>query len=159
MHAHESQEKMEVLNISTTLAAGVNRRIIARARGHEVLMDGRREWGGDDAGPTPPECLAMGLGGCIVNICRIMAMERQIELQDLRLAISGDIDPSRAFGLETDSRAGFSQLSVRVELSTDLPAGEREEFYRELLARCPLCDTIGNPTPLQLRVVWGDVEN
>jgi putative redox protein len=144
---------MDILKISTTLAGGVNRRIIAKARGHEFLMDGRKEWGGDDAGPTPPECLAMALGGCIVNICRFLAMERRIDLRDLRVEITGELDPSRAFGLETNSRAGFSQLSAQVEFSSELSQGEQEEFYQELLKRCPLCDTIGNPTPLQVRFV------
>ena len=114
-------------------------------------MDGRKEWGGDDAGPTPVECLAMALGGCIFNVCRIMAMEKQIEMKDLRLSVAGDVDPSRAFGLDTDTRAGFSQLSVQVEFSSDLSASAKEEFRQELLERCPLCDTISNPTHLQIR--------
>ena len=50
---NEAEGKMELIHISTTLAAGTNRRIIATSRGHETLMDGRKEWGGDDAGPTP----------------------------------------------------------------------------------------------------------
>lgn len=145
-----AEGKMELIHISTTLSAGTNRRIIATSRGHETLMDGRKEWGGDDAGPTPVECLAVALGGCIFNLCRIMAMEKQIETKDLRLSVAGDVDPSRAFGLDTDTRAGFSHLSVQVEFSSDLSASAKEEFRQELLARCPLCDTIGNPTPLRI---------
>jgi putative redox protein len=154
---NELEDKMELIHITTTLAAGANRRIIAKTRGHEILMDGRKEWGGDDAGPTPPECMAIALGGCIFNICRIMAMERRIELKDLRLSITGDVDPSRAFGLDSDNRAGFSHMSVQVESSADLSEEDKEEFYREFLERCPLCDTIGNPTPLQLRFAWNNV--
>ena len=129
----KSEGKMELINISTTLAAGTNRQIIATTRGREMVMDIRKERGGDDAGPTPPECLVIALGGCIFNICRILAMEKQIELKDLRLSIDGDIDPSRAFGLDTDSRAGFSQLSVQVEFFSELSEGEKEEFRQELL--------------------------
>ena len=143
--------KMELIHISTTLSAGTNRRMIATSRGHQILMDGRKEWGGDDAGPTPVECLAVALGGCVFNLCRIMAMEKQIETKDLRLSVVGDVDPSRAFGLDTDTRAGFSHLSVQVEFSSELSASGKEEFRQELLARCPLCDTIGNSTPLQIR--------
>jgi putative redox protein len=148
-----SGSKMELIHISTALAAGTNRQIIATTRGHEILMDIRKERGGDDAGPTPPECLAIALGGCIFNICRILAMEKQIELRDLHLSITGDADPSRAFGLATDTRAGFSQLSVQVKFSSELLEGEKEQFRQELLERCPLCDTISNPTPLQIRFV------
>jgi putative redox protein len=144
------EEKMELIRISTTLATGSNRQIIATTRGHELLMDIPTERGGDDAGPTPPECLAMALGGCIVNICRILAMEKRIDVKDLCVTITGDVDPSRAFGLDTDTRAGFSHLSVQVEFTSELSESEKEEFCRELLERCPLCDTIGNPTPLHV---------
>jgi len=148
---NETEGKMELIHIATTLSAGTNRRMIATSRGHEILMDGRKEWGGDDAGPTPVECLAIALGGCIFNLCRIMAMEKQLETKDLRVSVAGDVDPSRAFGLDTDTRAGFSELSVQVEFSSDLSASAKEEFRQELLARCPLCDTIGNSTPLQVK--------
>jgi putative redox protein len=145
-----AEDRMEPLHIATTLIAGENRRMIARARGHEIVMDARKEWGGDNAGPTPPECLVMALGGCLLNICRILAMEKHIVLDDIRITVTGDIDPSRAFGIPTEERAGFSDLSARLEMTSDLTPAEKEDFRRELINRCPLCDTIGSPTPLQI---------
>jgi putative redox protein len=150
METSTSAERMEEINIVTTLQAGPNQQIIATARGHKICMDIRKEWGGDDAGPNPPECLAIGLGGCVMNITRIIAREKQIPLDDIRIKFSGAIDPSRAFGMETETRAGFTQMSVQVELSPKLSDHERQEFCRELTERCPLCDTIGNRTPLQI---------
>ena len=79
------------------------------------------------------ECLAIALGGCIFNVCRIMAMERQMETKDLRISIAGDVDPSRAFGLETDTRAGFSQLSVQVEFPRNFRRAKRRNFVRNSL--------------------------
>jgi putative redox protein len=143
-------ETMEPIPIKATLQLGQNRRIVATARSHEIVMDIRKDRGGDDAGPTPPEFLAMGLGGCVMNICRIMAAERQFELQDLRVSVTGDIDPSRAFGLATDNRAGFSHLFLEVAFNASLSTGEKDEFRQEFERRCPLCDTIGNPTPLKI---------
>ena len=146
-----TEAKMDLIHISATVVAGSNRRMVATSRGHETIMDARKEWGGDDAGPTPVEGLTIALGGCIFNVCRILAAEKQIEMKDIQVSIAGDVDPSRAFGLETDTRAGFSQLSVQVEFSSELSSSDKEEFRQELLKRCPLCDTISNPTPLQLR--------
>lgn len=143
-------EKLEPISISATITAGPNRRMIARSRDHEIVMDVRKERGGEDAGATPPECLAMALGGCILNICRVMAMQKGIVLEDLCVTVSGDIDPSRAFGLSTEERAGFSKLSARVEAETTLSGEQKEEFLRELRNRCPLCDTVGGPTPLEV---------
>jgi len=146
-----TEATMELIHIAATVVAGENRRMVATSRGHETIMDGRKEWGGDDAGPTPVECLAIALGGCIFNVCRILAAEKQIEMKDIQVSLAGDVDPSRAFGLATNTRAGFSQLSVQVEFSSELSAREKEEFRQELVKRCPLCDTIANPTPLQIR--------
>lgn len=78
-------------------------------------------------------------------------MEKKIQLKDLSLSISGAADPSRAFGLVTDTRAGFLQMSVLLEFYSELLESEKEDFRQELLERCPLCDTISNPTPLQIR--------
>ncbi len=145
-----SAGKIEPIHIAATVVAAPGRRMVAKVRDHEILMDVRKERGGEDAGPTPPECLAMALGGCVLNICRILAMQKGIVLDDLRISIAGDIDPTRAFGLPTDTRAGFANLSVRVETASKLTEAEREDFRLELIDRCPLCDTIGSPTPLQV---------
>ena len=145
-----SAHQMEPIQVRTTLTAGANRRIVATVRGHQLLMDVSEERGGEDAGPTPPECLAMALGGCVLNICRVIAAQREIHLDDLRVSVAGDIDPARAFGISTDTRAGFSKLSVRVEVASKLTETEMEDFRLELVDRCPLCDTIGSPTPLQI---------
>jgi putative redox protein len=150
METSTSTGKMEPIKILTTLQAGPNRQIIATAREHKICMDIPKERGGDDTGPTPPEYLVLGLGGCVMNIARIIALEKQIPLDNIRVTVSGDIDPSRAFGLETENRAGFTKMSVQVELSPELSDRERQEFCRELTERCPLCDTIGNPTPMQI---------
>ncbi len=153
MNANEgaSADRMNPIHVSTTLLSGPNRRIRAKVRNHEILMDMSRERGGEDAGPNPPECMAIALGGCVLNICRIIAMQKEIALDDIRVSVAGDIDPTRAFGIPTDTRAGFSDFSVRVEItSKKLTEAEREDFRQELLNRCPLCDTIGNPTPLRI---------
>lgn len=150
METSKAANGMERILIAATLAAGANRQIIATARGHKICMDARKEWGGDNAGPTPPECLVIGLGGCVMNIVRIIAQERHISLENLTITVSGDIDPSRAFGLDSRNRAGFGQISVQVAFAPELTAGEKEEFYQDLLTRCPLCDTISNPTPLRI---------
>jgi putative redox protein len=143
-------DAIERIHIAATVYAGANRQMRAKVRDHEILMDIPKERGGDNAGPTPPECLAMALGGCILNVCRILAMQKGIVLEDIRVSVAGDIDPSRAFGLKTDARAGFSHLSVRLDAVSKLSEAEKEEFRQELYERCPLCDTIGNPVPVEV---------
>ncbi len=145
-----TDKPMGVIGISTTLTTGPNRQMVARARSHEIRMDVRTERGGDDAGPTPPECMLMALGGCVINLARIIAGEMELPQEHIGVTVSGGIDPSKAFGLQTDTRAGFSHLSIQVDLQPEPPVGKRNRFLRELSDRCPLCDTIINPTPLEI---------
>lgn len=150
MTTNAAEEKIAPISISATLAAGPNRRIIARASEHVIQMDVRKERGGDDSGPTPPECLAMALGGCVMNLTRIIVRDMGIRLDNINLAICGDIDPSKAFGLGGDARAGFSILSIVMELTPELSVNDREQLQQQLTRWCPLCDTVGNPTPLKI---------
>jgi uncharacterized OsmC-like protein len=94
----------------------------------------------------------MALGGCVMNMTRILARESRIRLDDITMAICGEIDPSRAFGLDGNARAGFSDLSIAMEVIPELSDNDREQLQRELSRRCPLCDTINNPTPLKIRL-------
>ncbi len=142
--------RLEPIHVAATVAAGPGRRMVGRAGDHEIVMDVSQRHGGEGAGPTPPECLAMALGGCMVNICRIIAMQKGIALGELRVSIAGDIDPSRAMGIAADERAGFLGLSVEVETPPSVSESEKEAFRLELIERCPLCDTIGCPTPLRI---------
>ena len=82
-------DRMEEIEIVTTLQAGPNRQITATARGHKICVDIPKERGGDDTGPTPPEYLAIGLGGCVMNIARMIAREKQISLDNIGITVSG----------------------------------------------------------------------
>jgi len=136
--------------VKATVRAGENRRMVAKVREHEIVMDLREERGGDNAGPSPPECLALSIGGCVVNIARIMADQKRIKLTNLTAEVSGAIDPSRAMGLDSPNRAGFLEMEIHVGFDSDLAAKDREAFHQELRQRCALCDTILNPTPLKI---------
>ncbi|ACL05584.1 OsmC family protein [Desulfatibacillum aliphaticivorans] len=151
----DSQEMtVEVIQVETLVRPGENRRIIAQGRGHEIVMDMKKEMMGDDSGPTPPELLAMALGGCMVNIARIMMEQKGVKLNGLQVGVSGPIDPSKAMGLESSNPTGFVGLAIHVKLDADLPEVERQSFEQELCKRCALCDTIANPAPLDIQFGW-----
>jgi uncharacterized OsmC-like protein len=146
------QHPMEAIRIATEVVSGPNRQIIARVRGHEVIMDVRKERGGDDAAPTPPEYLALSLGGCMINLIRIIAAEKKVLLGDVRARITGSVDPSRAMGRLSKNRAGFLALSATLLIESDLPTADQDRFRQELLERCVLCDTIENDTELNCSI-------
>lgn len=57
--------------------------------GHEVLMDGPEEAGGENLGSRPMELILMGLGGCTAyDVVDILKKSRQ-PLVDLKVSLQG----------------------------------------------------------------------
>lgn len=57
--------------------------------GHAIVMDGNREFGGEDTGPRPMELLLIGLGGCTgMDVVSILKKKKQ-ELEGLEIIIDG----------------------------------------------------------------------
>ncbi len=57
--------------------------------GHAIVMDGNREFGGEDTGPRPMELLLIGLGGCTgMDVVSILKKKKQ-ELEGLEIIIEG----------------------------------------------------------------------
>ena len=150
MHENSHPMTIETIEVKTTARPGKNRRIVARAREHEIVMDMKKEMMGDDTGPTPPELMAMALAGCMVNIARIMAEQKGTKLNDLQVVVSGPIDPSKAMGMQSPNPTGFKGLTVEVAFGTDLSQADQKAFKKELMERCALCDTIANSTPMDI---------
>jgi putative redox protein len=143
------------IQVVAEMVPGINRRIIAHIRDHEVIMDIRKARGGDDTAPAPPEYLAVALGGCMLNLIRLMAVETHTACENLTVTVEGLIDPSLAMGLASDNRAGFMQMNVTIAMDTDLPSAERDRFIAEFKRRCPLCDTLLNGTDLKQKFLFG----
>ena len=150
---HEAAD--DTIQVKTEIVPGINRQIIANIRDHEVIMDIRKARGGDDMAPSPPEYLVVALGGCIINMIRLLAFEKNTALENLSVAIEGLIDPSLAMGLASDNRAGFIQMNATIAMDIDLSPAERDRFIDEFNRRCPLCDTLLNGTELKRRFTFG----
>lgn len=58
--------------------------------GHAIVMDGNREFGGEDTGPRPMELLLLGLGGCTgMDVISILKKKRQ-EPDSLEIIVEGE---------------------------------------------------------------------
>ena len=62
-------------------------RFAAQVRGHRVVMDQSERNGGADAGPTPLDLLAMGLGGCIALYVHRFLESRALPTEGLRVDV------------------------------------------------------------------------
>ena len=141
----------EVFQVEAALTLGQNRRMIGQLRDHTVVLDVSEIRGGENAGPTPPEFLLLSLGGCAINMVRVMAMSQGLETDGLEVLVSGDLDPSKAFGLNSENRAGFLGITLTIQAPREWSDQTRDTLLRQLLDRCPICDTVQNHSDLTIR--------
>lgn len=127
-------------------------KIEVRSRQHVSIVDQPPAGGGTDAGPTPLEYLFVSLAGCFGTIGQIIARQRRLPVRKIEVHVEGDLDTDVLMGKRDDIRAGFSSVRVTVKLDADMTQEEKEQFVREIDARCPISDNIINLTPVEFAV-------
>lgn len=115
-----------------------------------IYVDQPKFAGGTDAGPNPVEYLFTSLAGCIATTARIVATQKNIVLNGMKMEIVGEFDPGIMLGKSTESRPGVTGIKVILNIDSDAP---NADFLKEIRARCPILDNIGNATPVTIQVL------
>jgi len=122
------------------------------ARAHTVKVDEPELLGGADKAANPVEYALVALASCQAITYRFWAQKLGIRLDGLEVSAEGDLDLHGFFGLDGESRPGFT--AVRLDVTPIGP--EPSERYRELAdavdAHCPVLDLFANPTPVERRL-------
>ena len=87
-------------------------RFAAQVRSHRVIVDQPERAGGEDAGPTPLELLAVSLGSCVALYVRQFCHSRGLPYEGMRVEVD-------SIGATGPHRIG--ELVVRVQLPIELP--------------------------------------
>jgi len=125
-----------------------NRIVECKVRDHVVRVDQPKAFGADDTAPTPPEMLAVALASCVVSTIQFIAMQRNVEVRDIRVSAEGSIDFSKAMGISDKERAGFGGLTVHIDFDSDMAREEKAEFMRHVFDCGASIDNIRNSTPV-----------
>ncbi|MEM3063104.1 MAG: OsmC family protein [Nitrososphaerota archaeon] len=126
--------------------------IEVNAREHKVYVDQPEASGGTNKGPTPLEYLFASLASCFITIGLIVSRQKQLKINGLSVDVEGDIDYDVLLGKAKEPRAGFYRIKVLVKVDGELSQQEKEEFVKEVEARCPIADNLLNPTPIEVVV-------
>lgn len=122
------------------------------ARTHALRVDEPELLAGDDKAANPVEYALASLASCQAITYRFWAEKLGIRLDGLEISAEGDLDLHGFFGLNGNSRPGFT--AVRVDVTPIGP--ESAERYRELAdavdEHCPVLDLFANPTPVERRL-------
>ena len=122
------------------------------SRGHAIEVDEPEVLAGGNAHANPVEYALASLASCQAITYRFWAAKLGIRLDGLEVSAEGDLDLQGFFGLDGDTRPGFT--GIRLDITPIGP--ESAERYRELAdavdAHCPVLDLFVNPTAVERRL-------
>ncbi len=108
--------------------------------------------GGRNEGPTPMEYVAGALNGCLGIVIEVVAKERGIALDDLKIESAGLVDQRGLFGT-ADVSPHFQSVDIAIALTTSAPNEQIEQLKRDTLKRCPVYNLI-HDSGARMNVAW-----
>ena len=135
---------------SAQLNQGVN--VTVSARDFNLTIDEPAELGGTNKGMNAVEALLGSLGACQAIVARVYAQKFNVELDDLRVEIEGDIDLDGFFG-KAPVRPGYSEIRYDFIIKSTSPQAHIDQLIDHLQQHCPVGDTLANPVKLVLNKV------
>lgn len=119
-----------------------------RSRQHTFVVDEPASLAGDDSAANPVEYALAAFIGCQVVTYRFWAARLGIELEDVEIEATGDLDVRGFFGLDDAVRAGFSDIRIDVRLTGPESAERYAQLQRAVDEHCPVLDLFANATPV-----------
>lgn len=107
--------------------------------------------GGTDTAPNPVEQVLGALGNCLAVGYAANATASGVEIKDLKIELSGDVDLQSFLGLKP-GHAGYSGLSVKVHLDSDATEEQLHDLHEKVVNSSPVGHTLSNPVPLNIEL-------
>lgn len=110
--------------------------------------------GGNDSAPNPVEQLLAALGNCLAVGYAANATARGIELTNLRIAVTGDLDLRSFLGLRP-GHAGFQGITATVHLDSDATPEQLADLHDAVVGSSPVGHTLQAPIPTTIQLASG----
>jgi len=144
---------MPTKKVQVEIKQGSGFRTECRAGKHVVIIDQPAPAGGTDEGATPLDVQLMALGGCVAAIGRIIANQRKLVVRGIEVTVEGEIDTDGLLGKPTANRVGFSAITARVKIDSDMSVAEKAQFLHDIDVRCPISENLKNRTMFNVALV------
>lgn len=127
---------------------GLHREV--QVRGFALNVDEPPALGGTDKGPNPVEYALAALATCQEITYRLHADAMGIPVNDVSVALEGELDLRGFFNAAKDVRPGFLWIEGTVTFDSPATAQELAKLKEAVDAHCPVLDLLRNPTPVRL---------
>jgi uncharacterized OsmC-like protein len=142
---------MSLVNINVSGNSKPNEQLVVKSQDFEIRI-GENPNNPKLEGPCPVEYILAGYAGCLNIVGGIVAKELNIEIESLKIEISGALDVDKYLGGFTKERAGFKEIEVVVQPISDASNEEINNWIEIVESRCPVQDNLFNPTPISLKL-------
>lgn len=118
------------------------------AREFSFRIDQPESLGGQNQAPHPLEYLLGGLAGCINSLAYRVADELNLRLYSLKICVNAYLNPDKSLGKFTLDRAGFKNISVKLQADTDANDALLNTWLNIIETRSPARDVLGKGSPV-----------
>ncbi len=125
---------------------------IVKARNFEIIVDEPEDLGGTNSAANPVEYVMAAFAGCLNVMGNLIASEMGFELKDLKIDISGNLNPAKLFGKSDKDRAGYKSIVVKMIPTCDADKETLEKWLHAVESRCPVSDNLQNITPVSVEL-------
>jgi len=126
--------------------------VITTEDGFEMVIDEPEKLGGGNEGPNPVEYVLGALAGCLNVVGHLVAKEMGFVLDEMKIEISGKLDPAKFMGKAETVRAGYQEINVKIDVESEADKDTLAEWLAVVEERCPVSDNIGNETPIEIKI-------
>lgn len=141
---------MPVLKFAVKARSENPTKTVVEARGFKMVIDEPENLGGTNDGANPVEYVLAALSGCLNVVGHIVAKEMGFTLRGIEFELEGDLDPAKFSGKDTDERAGYKEIRVKIKPDADADEETLEKWLETIESRCPVSDNIANATPVKI---------
>ena len=124
-----------------------------RTREFHVEGDEPEQILGERSAPNAVELLLAALGSCLTVGYAAHAAAMEIELDELRFEMDGDVDLRGFLGVSEDVRAGYDEVTCTAHVEADASEEELAELRERVETTSPLMDNVANRVSLETDLV------
>jgi uncharacterized OsmC-like protein len=115
----------------------------AYMRRHSIDIDEPADLAGIDTAQNAVETLLASLGACIATTFILFATSKGIKIENLELAIEGQLDNVLVFlGLEKEGNPGFKSIEILAYIRTEAEQKVIEDLFIEAMKSSPVFNTL-----------------
>ena len=143
---------MSDLKFSVSGESSSATQFIGKTRQFTLVVDEPETLGGTDEDANPVEYILAGFAGCANVVGHVVAKELGFTIKNLRIEVSGELNPERFLGSSYKERAGFKSINLNLIPDTDAPIETLTKWLQIVEERCPVKDNLQNKTPVRIAV-------